>query len=132
MASAAGADTHAGLSALLFERECDLLREEVRSSAERLEALLADDFREIGVSGRIWTRAAVIEALSCDSFRATTVEGFEVQRIAPDVALATYRAHRVASPEEAASASLRSSLWRRTDGTWRMVFHQGTPVASIR
>jgi hypothetical protein len=25
--------------------------------------------------------------------------------------------------------SLRSSLWRREDGMWRMAFHQGTPCA---
>jgi hypothetical protein len=26
------------------------------------------------------------------------------------------------------AASLRSSLWRRDEEGWRMVFHQGTPV----
>jgi glyoxylase I family protein len=53
---------------------------------------------------------------------------FRVQRMAPDVALVTYRAHRVAIPGRPAADSLRSSLWRLRRGRWRMAFHQGTPL----
>jgi glyoxylase I family protein len=100
----------------------------VRSSAAQLEELLDDDFRELGVSGLEWTRPAIIEALRDEAFSERTISDFRVQRMAPDVALVTYRAHRAATPERPAADSLRSSLWRLRRGRWRMAFHQGTPL----
>jgi hypothetical protein len=40
--------------------ELALLRPEVRAAHDRLEALLDDDFVEIGASGRRWERDAII------------------------------------------------------------------------
>lgn len=116
------------LDALLLKLEGALHLREVRSSAAQLEELLDDDFRELGVSGIEWTRPAIIEALRDEDFSERTISDFRVQRMAPDVALVTYRAHRAAIPERPAADSLRSSLWRLRRGRWRMAFHQGTPL----
>ena len=114
------------LDALLLKLEGALHLREVRSSAAQLEELLDDDFRELGVSGVEWTRPAIIEALRDEAFSERTISDFRVQRMAPDIALVTYRAHRAAIPERPAADSLRSSLWRLRRGRWRMAFHQGT------
>ena len=116
------------LDALLLKLEGALHLREVRASAAQLEELLDDDFRELGVSGTEWTRPAIIEALREETFSERTISGFRVQRMAPDIALATYRAHRAAIPGRPEADSLRSSLWRLRRGRWRMIFHQGTPL----
>lgn len=116
------------LDALLLKLEGDLHLREVRASAARLEELLEDDFQEIGISGIAWTRPAIIEALRDEAFSERTMTDFRVQRIAPDVALVTYRVHREAIAERPSADSLRSSLWRQRLGRWRMAFHQGTPL----
>lgn len=116
------------LDALLFKLEGALHLREVRASAVRLEELLDADFHELGVSGAVWTRAAIIEALRDEAFSPRTMSDFRVLRMASDVALVTYRAHREATPERPAADSLRSSLWKRRQGRWRMVFHQGTAL----
>ncbi|QNK70352.1 VOC family protein [Variovorax sp. PAMC26660] len=116
------------LDALLLKLEGDLHLREVRASAARLEELLEDDFQEIGISGTTWTRPAIVEALRDEVFSERTMSDFRVQRIAPDVALVTYRVHRKAIAQRPSADSLRSSLWRQRLGRWRMAFHQGTPL----
>ena len=48
-----------------------------------------------------------------------------VRQLAPDLGLVTYRVTRNGNPD---THSLRSLIWRRTDGHWRLLFHQGTPI----
>ena len=116
------------LEALLLKLEGALHLREVRASAARLEALLDEDFHELGVSGTVWTRAAIIDALRNEAFSSREMTDFRVKRMANNVALVTYRVHREASAERPAADSLRSSLWRCRQGRWRMAFHQGTPL----
>jgi len=47
------------------------------------------------------------------------VDDFEIELLATEVVLATYR---MPPPH----ASLRSSIWVRRNGRWVMRFHQGT------
>ena len=116
------------LDALLLKLEGALHLREVRASAARLEDLLDDDFHELGVSGTVWTRAAIVDALREEAFSVRTMSEFRVLRMASDVALVTYRVHREATAERPAADSLRSSLWKRRHGRWRMAFHQGTAL----
>jgi glyoxylase I family protein len=119
------------LDALLLKLEGALHLREVRANAARLEELLDDDFHELGVSGMVWTRAAIIEARRDEAFSQRTMSDFRVLRMAPDVALVTYRAHREAIAQRPAADSLRSSLWQRRAGRWRMAVHQGTPLQTL-
>jgi len=93
-----------------------LLQPEVRSSPERVAALLADDFVEFGSSGRVFNKEQIIAALRGESPVKRSVSRFECVMLSDSVALVRYRLTR----------SLRSSIWRLSDGQWRMVFHQGT------
>jgi hypothetical protein len=47
--------------------------------------------------------------------------------LAPGVVLVTYNAVRQDESEEQLAYSLRSSIWRLSEGRWQMIFHQGTP-----
>ena len=105
----------------VIARERESLRPEVRASAAALDRLLDPDFREIGASGRLWTRAAAIEAVPTWEQTAPILdEDMEGRRLAGDLVLLTY-----VSDSDGRRAR-RSSLWRRSGGSWRMVFHQGT------
>ncbi len=84
--------------------------------------LLAADFREFGASGRIWTRQEIIEALASETESTITSSDFACQMLSPSLALITYIA------ETGNRRSLRSSIWRLEGESWRMHFHQGTPI----
>lgn len=114
------------LEAQFRELEESHLRPEVRSSPVALRSLLADDFFEIGASGRTWNRDQVIEAVpSRDPFTAS-IEQLAVQSLAPGVVLTTYR---LVITSGDARPTLRSSIWVHRDGRWQLLFHQGTPEA---
>lgn len=110
--------------------EEDLLRPEVRRSPRRLDALIADGFREFGSSGRVFDKAEVMEAAERLPDVRLPLADFRAEAVSVSVALVTYRsATRRAGGDE--KHALRSSLWVRSDdGGWRLVFHQGTPAAS--
>jgi hypothetical protein len=117
------------LVAHLRTLEEDLLRAAIRGSPPELEARLAPDFVEFGRSGRVYDRAALVAALAAegdDDSPVVRVRDFAVRRLAPDVALATYRSVREDAAGGPSSVALRSSIWRREGDAWQMVFHQGT------
>ncbi len=103
-----------------------LLDADVRNSRDSLAQLLDDGFLEIGSSGKVFTKEAVIDALVADpGARRTTVLDFRTVQLAPLVVLATYRLI-VFTSSDTATHSLRSSVWVHRGGIWRMAFHQGT------
>jgi hypothetical protein len=118
-------DFEAAIARTLRGLEERLLTPEVRATRAELERLLHEQFVEIGASGRMWDRAAIVEALAAEGAQpASVVEEFALRMVAPDVALVTYRARR------GEALSWRSSIWRwQGEQGWRMLFHQGTPAA---
>jgi hypothetical protein len=114
---------------VLYELETALHKNEVRSSPQAVAALLADDFIEFGSSGRIFTKAAIIEVLKNESVdQLIHVERFQVRELSPEIALVTYLASRADPYGSISVRALRSSLWKREEGGWRMIFHQGTRI----
>jgi glyoxylase I family protein len=123
-------DARHDLVSHLRRLEEDLMRPAIRSSRAELEARLTPDFVEIGRSGRAYDRASIIVALAAegDDPAMTHVEDFVVRRLAPGVALATYRSVREGAAGSPPSVARRTSIWcLDADGSWRMTFHQGTP-----
>jgi hypothetical protein len=120
------------LMRLFRELEERLLSPEIRASPEALAQLLADEFMEIGSSGTVYNKQQVIEALQHEpaegSSTARTADDLAVRPIAADIVLVTYRTVRPAAKTAPAFHALRSSIWKRIDGRWQMVFHQGTPT----
>ena len=108
-----------------------LLQPGVRRSAAELDALLADDFREFGSSGRTYRKREVVELLPVEDEQRFEVDDFQARTLAPGLVLATYRVvrHAVAARGEP-HHSLRSSIWKHESGRWQMIFHQGTPIPS--
>jgi hypothetical protein len=98
----------------------------VRRDRERVAGLLAEDFQEFGSSGRVWTREMTLDELPRETYSPPVVECFECRMLGGDVALVTYRAVRSNEATGELTVTLRSSIWVRTSGNWKMRFHQGT------
>lgn len=115
----------------LRKLEQSLLDLTVRRDGDRLRQLLAEDFLEFGSSGRVWTRKSIIDLLAAETnFLPPEIEEFQCSIIGEKVALVTYRTVRVDARTGERLASLRSSIWVRRDGEWRMRFHQGTRTSN--
>jgi hypothetical protein len=114
------------LAAHLFHLEQQLLQHSTRRDATALTSLLAEDFREFGGSGRVYTRQQIIDELAAESSPTITLNDPLCQQLTEDIALLTYRS--TGTTAKAASHALRSSLWVYRDNRWQMIFHQGTPI----
>lgn len=107
-----------------IDGEMALLDPAVRASRERSDFLLDDDFVEFGSSGRVWERESMLIAMAGGLSGAEapiSAVDFRGSRLSENIVHVTY------VTTWRGSASRRSSLWRRTDGRWRLYFHQGTP-----
>lgn len=112
--------------------EIALLQPATRADAARLDALLHPDFLEIGASGRRHDKAAILAALAAEASAGPVefvADGFEARALADDLVLLTWRSARRARDGRLERAARRASLWQRTGATWRIRFHQGTPIA---
>jgi len=118
-----------GLAELLLHLERQLMDPVFRKNREQVSALLAEDFREFGSSGRVWSRAAILDLLANEeAYTAPVVEDFAMQRISPETALVTYRTLRADAASDAPQVTLRSSLWVLRGNRWQVLFHQGAKV----
>jgi glyoxylase I family protein len=105
-----------------------LLDGAVRADRKQVSALLTEDFFEFGQSGIVWTRDRILDLLEAGDYDSPGIERFECHRIQEDVALVTYRTVQAATGSKPPVVTLRSSLWIRESGQWRIRFHQGTAV----
>ena len=113
---------------MLFELEQRLAQVGRKLSAEDVSSVIAEDFVEFGASGKIWSKAEIIAAMSEWAPIERTVENFSVRELSASVCLVTYKVVRVTTDRQASPFSLRSSIWRYAGGRWQIIFHQGTNV----
>ncbi|TPM37130.1 DUF4440 domain-containing protein [Mesorhizobium sp. B2-3-4] len=115
----------------IVELELALLEAPTRSDPDFLDAVLDDGMIEFGKSGYVYDKRSILTALTASKDQPAPDDSLEMTDIrtvllAAEVVLLTYR---LRPRMESAIASLRSSIWQRSDGDWRLVFHQGTPAA---
>ncbi len=116
------------LKETILNLELSLLTPEVRSSREKLDMLLADDFIEYGSSGLVYDKKITLDSLTgggkSPSYK---LYDFELIPLSDSVVQARYKTDRT-NLDGTMLTSLRSSLWKNNDGNWQMFFHQGTPA----
>lgn len=98
------------------------------TTREEHAAMLAEDFNEVGASGRCYGRDPVLDVLAArgDGSEAADwrVEDFRCRALAPAVYLVTYTLF------QGARVSRRSTIWRDAADGWQALYHQGTLVAA--
>lgn len=104
-----------------------LLTRAVRHNAQEVSSLLANEFREFGTSGRVFSKAEIIDLLQSESPATFCLESFKILPLANQNFLATYRVVKEA-PDQPSITSLRSSIWILREGQWQIIFHQGTII----
>lgn len=90
---------------------------------------MVDDYWEIGASGTRYDRVFILKHLASSPPVDATAEGWvtsdhALRQLAEDTFLLTYRL------QQKQRVTLRSTLWRRSDQGWQILYHQGTIVSS--
>ena len=87
------------------------------------------DYWEVGASGIVYDRPTLLDELerrfadpAYDPMDGLELNDFVVREAGEDVWLATY------ALRQGARHSRRVSVWRRSDGDWLLVYHQGTVI----
>jgi hypothetical protein len=124
----ATAPEHAEVQRELMAREPIFHRPEFGTSRKDFEKIMAQDFWEITASGRRISREFVLDTLE-KRYESATEDVWEIgdffcQEIAPDNYLTTYTLF------QGERITCRTTIWRRTNDGWKIVYHQGTPAAS--
>lgn len=116
-----------GMGSNLVAEACDLelrlLDPLLRSQRSLVDEVLHDDFVEYGFSGRRWTKAEVVAALSSEGDPTPVVTSeLNGSLLSDHIVLVTYRSVR------GDRQAWRSSIWIRETGRCQVLFHQATPI----
>jgi len=111
----------------LCRREPIFHRPEFGTTRADFEKMIAEDFWEVGASGRRYSRTFVLDALEKRYAAAHNdvweTSDFHCRKLAQDVYLLTYNLI-----QDKTRRTRRSTIWQRSADGWKIVYHQGTIV----
>jgi hypothetical protein len=111
----------------LVAREPLFHRTELGTSRVFFESTTAEDFWEVGASGTWYDREEIWTVLEARYAEEAPDEWetseFRLRPLSADVYLLTYLLR------QGARVTRRATVWERSGGTWRIVYHQGTLVS---
>jgi len=110
---------------ILFSLEEKVLDAVTRGDRQEVDLLLAPEFFEFGCSGKVWTRESVLESLNGEKSPRPITSDFKGHRLSENIIQITFNTQTSEATGDN-SKVLRSSIWKRDSGQWRMIFHQGT------
>jgi len=111
----------------LSRREPIFHRPEFGTTRADFERMAAEDYWETGASGRRYSRQAVLDGL-VERFSAPhddvwETRDFHCRRLSEDTYLLTYTLL-----QDHQRLTRRTTIWRSTANSWKIVYHQGTIV----
>jgi hypothetical protein len=128
-----------------FDEDLDTILEELKSrepifhhpeqfgtTKQDIENQMCDEFWEVGASGNVYTRQDVIETL-LERYNDPNYQDiwetsdFQLTQIAPSNYLLTY-----VLTQNKTRVTRRSTLWRKVNGDWKILYHQGTAIEICR
>ncbi|MHA7837467.1 MAG: nuclear transport factor 2 family protein [bacterium] len=109
----------------LQDLEESLWRDDSRFDRSLMDSTFAEDFYEIGRSGRIHSREDCLNVAAQPIDAVLPLPDFEARELIPGVAHVTYSSF--VTYDGVVEKGRRSSIWSRDEGRWRIRFHQGTP-----
>lgn len=102
--------------------------EKFGQNKQDIENQMCDEFWEVGASGNVYTKQDVIETL-CERYNDPNYQDiweakdFKLTQIAADNYLLTY-----ILIQDETRVTRRSTLWRRVNSSWKILYHQGTII----
>jgi|SRR5579872_1595004 len=111
----------------LMQREPIFHRSAFGVTLIEFEDLMASDYWEVGASGRRYDREYVLAKLEefppIDADSAGWIlDDAAIREVGSETFLITYRLH------QGERVTRRATIWRRMDGRWKILYHQGTIV----
>ena len=101
-----------------------------RGSTAEFERSTAPEYWEVGGSGRRYSREFILRELTVNvpnvdaAAAGWRTEGFGLRRLGPETYLLTY------TLDQAGRRTRRATIWQRSEGGWRILYHQGTIIAA--
>ena len=117
----------------LIAQESSILAAQKRGDLAAVAGALADGFHEIGKGAKFYSKVDAIEALKgATEITDYSLEQFRLLPVHDRCVIVTYISTiwRRSPDKEEATRAYRSSTWIEQAGAWRMIFHQGTPIAT--
>ena len=118
----------AAVLAELKAREPIFHHPELGTTRQDFERMMAEDFWEVGASGRTYSRQYVLNTLENRPAQpeegARVMSDFQCREISAITYLVTY------TLAQGIRITRRSTLWRRGEEGWQALYHQGTLVES--
>jgi len=108
---------------VLYQAERSLTDPAVRRSVSLVSDLLHAEFTEVGSSGEVYERDAMIEMMTSESPGEVIIRDFTAEQLSEDAVLVRYRSVGTSGQE-----ARRSSIWIRSGERWQLRYHQGTRV----
>lgn len=112
----------------ILKLEKELLKSDVRKSGERISEILSESFIEYTSSGNeyYYKVGDVFQEEKDNTLLNWEIVNFKTRILSGDCILATYKVIKHDECNENKKYSLRSSIWKREQGRWKIIFHQGT------
>ena len=118
----------------LSRLEAELHQPMVRRNSAQVRRLLHPDFEEVGRSGCLYTREAIVAALLDETEPSTgeiTADSYVATDLGQGIALLTYRSAIKQESGLLTRHTLRLSIWVMVGSEWQLRYHQGTAAAEV-
>ena len=106
---------------VLFTLESLLIAPTYAVPIEIINELIAEDYVEIGSTGQIFAKQDLLDYHQA-SPKPIIIKDFQTKDLTDGLALIGYKT--IEDP----ISTIRTSIWREEEGTWRLVFHQATLI----
>jgi hypothetical protein len=107
---------------LLQELEMELVQPATWRNTARLSELIDDEFEEFGSSGKRYRKQDILNSLPKENNVQCKLSHFEFKTLSKVCILVKYKS---TSP---VTVSLRSSVWVKNSGNWKILHHQATLI----
>ncbi len=121
-------DKKSSISKIIKNFEIELLDPKVRKNKKRLNDLLSDDFLEYASTGEIFTKKDILLNLPKETKRTFNISNLKVKDISENIFLVTYKIKKFDIDKNIKTLSIRSSIWKKDNNQFKMVFHQGSLI----
>lgn len=106
--------------------EIKILKGEYRKDKDKLNEILSDDFVEFGGKGIEYNKQEIIEALLNENNIEWDFRDIKSKNITDGVVMVNYVT--IKKESGLVTESLRTSIWKKFDDNYKMIFHQGTDI----
>lgn len=114
---------------ILIEQEIALHDSKIRTHENEVSKLIHPDFQEVGKSGRTFDYESIVQAMKAEKPSKSKVHSQDYQcvQLEPSSYLLLYQSAIVDEFGEVSNFAKRSSIWVKSERSWMLRYHQGTP-----